>query len=89
MRSGGAMDAGRARRGTRWQGGSTFRLLICPTGCPATCLSSPICKNIPLRALPKSTLYPPPSRSSEGRFAIVTDAARDAVDASGALDESC
>jgi hypothetical protein len=30
----------------------------------------------------------PPSRPTEGRFAIVTDAGRDAVDADGAKDES-
>jgi hypothetical protein len=29
----------------------------------------------------------PPSRPTEGRLAIVTDAGRDAVDADGALDE--
>jgi hypothetical protein len=34
------------------------------------------------------TLYPTPSRLTKGRFAIVTDARRDAVDASGAFDES-
>ena len=62
----------------------TFRLLICPTGKSLNFLSSPICKNIPLRAYPKSTLYPLPSRSPEGRFAIVTDAGRDAVDAGSA-----
>jgi hypothetical protein len=50
-------------------------------------LSSPACKNIPLRVLPKSAIYPSPSRSPEGRFAIVTNAGRDAVDADGALDE--
>ena len=65
----------------------TFRLLICPTGKSLNFLSSPICKNIPLRVLPKSAIYPPPSRSPEGRLAIVTDAGRDAVDACGALDE--
>ena len=42
-----------------------------------------------LAAGPKSAIYPPPSRPSEGRLAIVTDAGRDAVDAGGALDESC
>jgi hypothetical protein len=52
-----------------------------PDGQITEFLSSPICKNIPLRVLPKSNLYPPPSRSPEGRFAIVTDAGRDAVDA--------
>src|SRR6202022_3932312 len=47
----------------------------------------PPCKNISLRAWPKSTLYPLPSRPTEGRIAIVTDAGRDAVDAGGAEDE--
>jgi hypothetical protein len=39
---------------------------------------------------PKSqiTLYPPPSTPLEGRIAIVTDAGLDAMDASGASDES-
>jgi hypothetical protein len=39
--------------------------------------------------LPKTqiTLYPPPSRPTEGRLAIVTDAGRDAVDAGSAFDE--
>src|SRR6266849_4823201 len=61
-----------------------------PTGKSPICLSSPICKNIPLRDLPKSNLYPPPSRLTEGRLAIVTDARRDAVDAAapGARTES-
>ena len=49
-------------------------------------LSSPLCKNIPLPALPKSLLYPPPSRPMEGRIAIVTDAGRDAVDAAASGD---
>jgi hypothetical protein len=44
-------------------------------------LSSLPFKNIPFRAYPKSTLELPPSRSTERRFAIVTDAERDAVDA--------
>jgi hypothetical protein len=44
-------------------------------------LSSPVCKNIPVRAHPKSLLYPLPSRPTEGRLAIVTNAGRDAVDA--------
>ena len=48
-------------------------------------LSSPICKNISLRRVPKSNLYPSPSRPTEGRLAIVTDAGRDAVDAEGAV----
>jgi hypothetical protein len=34
------------------------------------------------------SLYPQPSRPTEGRLAIVTDAGRDAVDADGAKDES-
>jgi hypothetical protein len=43
--------------------------------------SSPGSKKIPLRAYPKSNLYRSLSRPTEGRFAIVTDAGRDAVDA--------
>ena len=43
--------------------------------------------NYLLAAWPKSLLYPPPSRSTEGRHAIVTAAGRDAVDADGAKDE--
>ena len=44
--------------------------------CPA-----PLCKNILIFRNPKSVVYPLPSRPTEGRFAIVTDAGRDAVDA--------
>ena len=36
---------------------------------------------------PKSAIHPMPSRPTEGRLAIVTDAGRDAMDASGATDE--
>src|ERR1035437_3372159 len=63
-------------------------VLMCPTGKSVTCLSSPFRKNIPLLILPKSNLYPSPSRPTEGRPAIVTDAGRDAVDVGGAKDES-
>ncbi len=62
--------------------------IACLTGKSGVGLSSPAGKNIPLRDLPKSTLVLPPSRSTEGRLAIVTDAGRDAVDAGGADDES-
>src|SRR5258708_33652531 len=55
--------------------------LILPDGQISHFLSSPACKNIPLLRRPKSLLYPPPSRPTEGRIAIVTDAGRDAVDA--------
>src|SRR6202022_4718897 len=51
------------------------------------CLSSPLCKNILIFRRPKSLLYFPPSRSPEGRFAIVTNVGRDAVDAGDAKDE--
>ena len=64
-----------------------LRLLICPTGKSVTRLSSPVCKNIPLLVLPKSPLYRQPSRPTQGRIAIVTDAGWDAVDADGASDE--
>ena len=52
-----------------------------PDGQIGKFLSSPVCKNIPLRVRPKSLHLLPPSRSQEGRLAIVTDAGRDAVDA--------
>src|SRR5260370_33281534 len=55
--------------------------IACLTGKSGVGLSSPAGKNIPLRDLPKSTLELPPSRPTEGRLAIVTDAGRDAVDA--------
>jgi hypothetical protein len=61
---------------------------ICLTGKSVRCLSSPIFKNIPVFAGPKSPLELPPSRPTEGRFAIVTDAGRDAVDASALLTNS-
>jgi hypothetical protein len=51
-------------------------------------LSSLICKNISVRRLGKSLLQFSPSRPTEGRLAIVTNAGRDAVDADGASDES-
>jgi hypothetical protein len=54
---------------------------ICPTGKSVTWLSSPICKNISVLALPKSLLYPSTSRPTEGRIMIVTNAGWDAVDA--------
>ncbi len=54
---------------------------------PIFSMSSPAAKKIPLRRYPKSLLYPPPSRSSRGALAIVTDVERDAVDADGAFDE--
>ena len=72
------------RANARREGG---RGAICPTGKSVTCLSSPFRKNIPLLILPKSNLYPSPSRPTEGRLAIVTDAGRDAVDAGGVADE--
>jgi hypothetical protein len=59
----------------------------CLTGKSVANLSSPSRKNIPLRDLPKSTLELPPSCPTEGRFANVTDAGRDAVDARRAKDE--
>jgi hypothetical protein len=44
-------------------------------------VSSLFSKNIPLPYLAKSSPYFAPSRPTEGRFAIVTDVRRDAVDA--------
>jgi len=42
-------------------------------------------KNFSFRARPKSVAYPLPSCLSEGRFAIVTDVRRDAVDVAVSL----
>jgi hypothetical protein len=56
-----------------------------PDGQITEFLSSPLCKKILLRRNPKSLLYPPPSRPTEGRLAIVTDAGRDAVDVAVSL----
>jgi hypothetical protein len=62
--------------------------LICPTGCLVVLLSSPICKNIPLRSWPKSNLELPPSRPTQrGVSRSSRTLERDAVDAGSALDE--
>ena len=45
------------------------------------CLSSPDARNISSSGLTQITALIPPSRPTEGRIAIVTDAGRDAVDA--------
>jgi hypothetical protein len=48
-------------------------------------MSSPVRKNISLSPSGKSNLRLAPSRPTEGRLAIVTDAGRDAVDAAVSL----
>ena len=58
-----------------------------PDGLWGIWLSSPLSKNFSLRRLLETALLIPPSRPTEGRIAIVTDAGRDAVDAGGASDE--
>jgi hypothetical protein len=60
-------------------------LLDLPDGQISKNLSSPLCKNILIFRNPKSLLYVPPSRPTEGRHAIVTAAGRDAVDADALL----
>jgi hypothetical protein len=62
--------------------------VICPTGKFADLLSSAIAKNILLRGWVETVLLIRPSRSSEGRFAIVTNAERDAMDAKVLLTNS-
>jgi hypothetical protein len=52
-----------------------------PDGQISKFLSSPFSKNISLNPSGKSPLRIRPSRSQEGRLAIVTDVGRDAVDA--------
>ena len=64
-----------------WIAGTTRAQLICPSGCPATIVSSPVRKNISLPALVETPLLIPSSRPTKGRIAIVTDVRRDAVDA--------
>jgi hypothetical protein len=61
--------------------------LICPTGCFATRLSSPVCKNISVFPKSKSGYiirHPVPHR---GALRNVTSAGRDAVDAEALSDE--
>jgi hypothetical protein len=71
------------RNRTLWAGIRERR----PTGKTVAGLSSRFSKNIPLPALPKSSLKRRRPVSTEGRFAIVTNAGRDAMDAGGAKDE--
>jgi len=65
--------------------------VICPTGKsmsePSNFLSSPLCKNISFRGSVETPLLIRRPVPIEGRFAIVTNAGRDAVDADGASDE--
>jgi hypothetical protein len=58
-------------------------MLLCPTlpSYPLIRLSSPVPQNFSLSSLIETSLHPAPSRPSEGRIAIVTDAGWDAVDA--------
>ena len=46
-----------------------------------------LCKNISVPRPTQITSKAAPSRPTEGRFAIVTNAGRDAMDADGAADE--
>jgi hypothetical protein len=66
--------------------------LICPTGKSARrgdfSSVQPHLKKYFGFSESKSVVKLPPSRPTEGRLAIVTDAGRDAVDAGGAKDES-
>jgi len=61
--------------------------VICPTGCPAIFVSSPSAKNFSLFSLVETAIKPIHPAPTKGRFAIVTDVGRDAVDAGGASDE--
>jgi hypothetical protein len=66
--------------------------LICPSGNLRACsenLSSPASKNISLFPKPKSDVSMVHPVPTEGRFAIVTNAGRDAVDAAASKDEGC
>jgi hypothetical protein len=61
--------------------------VICPSGAVRDfafgLLSSPFQKDISVFPKCKSGVYLAPSRPTEGRLAIVTNAGRDAVDADG------
>src|SRR6202022_1525592 len=70
-------DRGVGNRQTR----PPARALICPTGKSVNWVSSPLCKNIPLRRRPKSDLEPAPFRPEEGRWPSSRTLGRDAVDA--------
>jgi hypothetical protein len=65
--------------------------VICPSGKsmgePSDFLSIPAEKNISFRGSVETVLLIRRPVPTEGRFAIVTNAGRDAVDASGASDE--
>ena len=67
----------RLRAFCRREAGAGFARLICPSGQYAAAISA--FQNTQI------TLYPTPSRLTKGRFAIVTDAGRDAVDADAPL----
>ena len=62
-------------------------LLICPTGCPAIFVSSPCAKDFSFFSLVETAIEPIHPAPTKGRFAIVTEVGRDAVDADGAADE--
>jgi hypothetical protein len=62
-------------------------IVICPTGCFAIWLSSPLCKNISLHRRVEAVLLIAPSTPQRGRIAIVTDAGLDAMDAAATQDE--
>ena len=59
--------------------------LICPTGNFTRSLSSPRAKNISLFHSVETAIEQDYPVSTKGRFAIVTDVRRGAVDADGAL----
>jgi len=71
---------------------STHPAICCPTGKSPGQFTAPRVQPLLQKYsdFPKTQigLYPLPSRPTEGRFAIVTDAGRDAVDARSARDES-
>ena len=61
--------------------------MICPTGSRCDFVSSPFAKNKSLPELVEAVIERTSPAPDEGRFAIVTNAGRDAVDADGAFDE--
>ena len=64
--------------------------VICPTGCRAMWVSSPVCKNIPLLRQPKSNLQLPPSRPTRGALRDRHERwMRDAMDAAASGAKAC
>jgi hypothetical protein len=79
------LSGGALRRPVRFIRATDYGVGFCPTGKSAKIVSSPLCKNISVFQKYKSGYMICRPVPLEGRFAIVTDAGRDAVDADALL----